>query len=191
MATDKKTEKKELKKQAAKDKAEQTKKKEALERLKPLLFSFILWGIFMGIIYIPAIHEALMGFFVDFVVKSTVILGTILFIPVESSGSPLIEVAGYNMKVIFECTAYNFYLFALALVIFGKWSLKDKIINFIIFIVSIFILNAFRFIIMGYVGKFFPNAFHQIHDYVWTIVFGLVVFILYIWRNDKSLIEND
>ena len=191
MATIKKSDKKEQKKQVAIEKAEQAKKKEALERLKPLLFSFILWGVFMGIIYIPIIHEALMDFFVDFVVKSTVIIGGLLFIPVESSGSPLIAVAGYTMKVIFECTAYNFYLFALALVVFAKWSLKDKFINFIIFIISIFILNAFRFIIMGYVGKFFPAAFHQVHDYVWTIVFGLVVFILYIWRNDKSIIEND
>ncbi|NOR88184.1 MAG: hypothetical protein GQ527_11295 [Bacteroidales bacterium] len=191
MAKDKKTDKKELKKQLAVEKVEQSKKKEALERLKPLFFSFILWGILMGLIYIPVIHQATMSFFVDFVVESTVFLGNLLFFPVESSGSPLIQVAGYHMKVIFECTAYNFYLFALALVVFGKWSLKDKIINFIIFIISIFILNAFRFIIMGYVGKFFPSAFHQVHDYVCTIVFGLVVFILYIWRNDQSLITDD
>lgn len=191
MATDKKSDKKELKKQAAIDKAEQAKKKEALERLKPLLFSFVLWGVFMGIIYIPVIHNTIKDFFVDFVVNSTTIIGSLAFLPVETTGSPLISVAGYQMKVIFECTAYNFYLFALALVVFGKWSLKDKLINFLIFILSIFVLNAFRFIIMGYVGKFFPSVFHQVHDYVWTIVFGLVVFILYIWRNDKSLIEND
>jgi len=96
----------------------------------------------------------------------------------------------YQMKVIFECTAYNFYLFALALAVFGRWSLKDKFINFFIFIFSIFFLNAFRFIVMGYVGKFFPNIFHQVHDYVWTIVFGLIVFILYIWRNDQSITED-
>lgn len=191
MAKDKNSNKKEQKKQLAIDKAYDAKKKEALERLKPLLFSFILWGVLMGIIYIPAIHEAVMGFFVEFVVKTTVIIGNILFLPVESTGSPLIKVAGYTMKVIFECTAYNFYLFAIALVVFGKWSLKDKLINFLIFIISIFILNSFRFIIMGYVGKFFPSIFHQVHDYVWTIVFGLVVFILYIWRNDKSIIAND
>lgn len=190
MATEKK-DKKELKKQLAIEKAEQAKKKEALDRLKPLLFSFALWGVLMAIIYIPIIHESIMDFFVKFVVDSTVIIGNILFLPVESSGSPLINVADYNMKVIFECTAYNFYLFAIALVVFGKWSLKDKLINFVIFVVSIFFLNAFRFIIMGYVGKFFPTIFHQVHDYVWTIVFGLVVFILYIWRNDKSLLEND
>ena len=141
----------------------------------------------MGIIYIPAIHESVMDSFINFVVNSSVVIGSILFIPVESSGSPMISVAGYNMRVIFECTAYNFYLFAIALVVFARWNIKDKLINFLIFIVSIFILNTFRFIIMGYVGKFWPHLFHQIHDYVWTIIFGLVVFILYIWRNDKSL----
>lgn len=187
MAKDKLEQKKEQKLKLAQEKAEKARYKEAFERLKPLIYSFILWGILMGIIYIPAIHEWVMDFFVEFVVNSTVIIGSLLFIPIESSGSPLITVADYSMKVIFECTAYNFYLFAIALVVFGKWSIKNKIINFFIFVISIFILNAFRFIIMGYVGKFWPDMFHQIHDYVWTIVFGLVVFILYIWRNDKSI----
>lgn len=187
MAKDKIQQKKEQKLKQAQDKAEQNKRKEAIESLKPLLYSFALWGALMGVIYIPVVHHAIMDFFVAFVVKSTVVIGNIFFLPVESSGTPMIKVAGYTMRVIFECTAYNFYLFAIALVVFARWELKDKLINFLLFVVSIFILNSFRFIIMGYVGKFWPNMFHQIHDYVWTIVFGLVVFILYIWRNDKSL----
>lgn len=187
MAKDKQEQKKEEKKKKALKKAEKANYSEAFNRLKPLLYSFVLWAVLMGIMYIPAIHENVMDFFVEFVVKSTVIVGSLMFFPIESSGSPLITVAGYNMKVIFECTAYNFYLFAIALVVFGQWNLKNKIINLFIFVISIFILNAFRFIVMGYVGKFWPEMFHQIHDYVWTIVFGLVVFILYIWRNDKSL----
>lgn len=187
MKKDKLEQKKEFKKIKAQEKAEKARYKEAFDRLKPLLYSFILWAVLMGIMYIPAIHQNVMVFFVDFVVKSTVFVGSLMFFPVDSSGSPLITVAGYNMKVIFECTAYNFYLFAIALVVFGQWNLKNKIINLLIFVISIFILNAFRFIIMGYVGKYWPEMFHQIHDYVWTIVFGLVVFILYIWRNDKSL----
>jgi len=182
-----KLDKKGQKKQAAIEKAEKNKRKEAIESLKPLFFSFALWGVLMAIIYIPAIHDAIIEGFVSFVVKSTVVVGSILFLPVESSGSPMISVAEYNMRVIFECTAYNFYLFAIALVVFAKWNIKDKLVNLLIFIISIFILNTFRFIIMGYVGKLWPNLFHQIHDYVWTIIFGLVVFILYIWRNDKSL----
>lgn len=182
-----KTDRKEQKKQAAIEKAERNKRKEAIDSLKPLFYSFALWGALMGIIYIPAIHDSVINLFVNFVVNSTVFIGSILFLPVESSGSPFITVANYNMRVIFECTAYNFYLFAIALAVFARWNIKDKIINFLIFIVSIFILNTFRFIVMGYVGKLWPDLFHQIHDYVWTIIFGLVVFILYIWRNDKSL----
>jgi len=184
------SDKKEQKKQLAIERADKQRQKEALERLKPLLYSFVLWAVLMGVVYIPAIHAASMSFFVDFVVASTIGVGKLLFLPVETSGSPLIAVAGYQMRVIFECTAYNFYLFAIALVVFGKWSMKDKVFNLLIFLLSIFLLNSFRFIIMGYVGKYFPNIFHQVHDYVWTIVFGLVVFLLYIWRNDKSLIED-
>lgn len=190
MSTNKNTDKKELKKQLALKKTEQDKKKEALKRLKPLLYSFVLWGVLMAIVHIPVIHDFIESFFINFVVNSTVFIGNMLFFSVASTGSPLIEVAGFQMKVIFECTAYNFYFFAIALAVFGQWSVKDKILNFLIFISSIFILNAFRFIIMGYVGKYFPEAFHQIHDYVWTVVFGLTVFILYIWRNDKSQLND-
>ena len=190
MRTNKSLDKKELKKQLAIDKAEQKKKNEALKRLKPLLFSFALWGVLMAIVHIPVIHDYLQVLFVEFVVNSTVFLGSLLFFSVESQGSPMINVAGFQMRVIFECTAYNFYLFAFSLAVFGKWALKDKILNLLVFIASIFILNVFRFIIMGYIGKYFPQAFHQIHDYVWTVVFGMAVFILYIWRNDKSELNN-
>lgn len=144
----------------------------------------------MGIIYIPVIHDYLMDFFIKFVINSTVFIGNLLFIPVKSHQFPLISVSGYTMKVIFECTAYNFYFFALALVIFAKWKIIDKLINLGIFLLSIFLLNTVRFIVMGYVGKLWPSMFHQIHDYVWTILFGIMVFILYIWRNDKSLIHD-
>ena len=190
MTTKKNLHKKELKKQLSIDKAEQKKKDEALKRLKPLLFSFALWGLLMGMVHIPVIHDYLQAFFIEFVVNSTVFIGSLLFFPVESHASPIINVAGFQMRVIFECTAYNFYLFAFSLALFGKWTFKDKLINLLIFIASIFILNVFRFIIMGYIGKYFPQAFHQIHDYVWTVVFGLAVFILYIWRNDKSQLNH-
>lgn len=190
MAKDKIELKKEEKKLKAQEKAEKQKRSEAFDRLKPLLYSFVLWAVLMGIVHIPEVNNFLMDFLVDFIVASTVAIGRMLFIPIETSGSPLITVAGYTMKVIFECTAYNFYLFAIALVVFGKWSLKDKLINLLIFIFSIFFLNAARFVIMGYVGKAWPHLFHQVHDYVWTIVFGLVVFILYIWRNDKSVVHD-
>lgn len=129
---------KEIKKQAALDKAEKNKRREAIESLKPLFYSFALWGIFMGIIYIPVIHDYLMDFFIKFVINSTVFIGNLLFIPVKSHQFPLISVSGYTMKVIFECTAYNFYFFALALVIFAKWKIIDKLINLGIFLLSIF-----------------------------------------------------
>ena len=57
MAEDKIAKKKEEKRKLAQKKAEQSKKKEAIERLKPLFYSFALWGGLMAIIYIPFIHE--------------------------------------------------------------------------------------------------------------------------------------
>lgn len=186
----KKKDRKLLRKQKAIKKAESLKKKEAIKKLKPLFYSFALWGLTMAIVYLPPIHAQIMDFFINFVLKSTVFLGTLIFLPVESSGSPYITVAGFTMQIIFECTAYNFYLFSIALVVFARWSFSDKMINLLIFFLSIFILNAFRFIVMGYVGLVWPAFFHQIHDYVWTVVFGLMIFILYIWRNDKSLIHD-
>ncbi len=164
---------------------ERNRKRKAIQQIKPLLYALALWLFLMMIAHIADHYWYISKGMINFVVKSTILIGSGLGFDVAETISPSLQVAGFDMQVIFECTAYNFYLFVIALVLFAPWTWQDKLINFVIFIVSIFLLNTSRFIIMGYIGKIFPSLFHQIHDYVWTILFALLTAGLYMWRNQK------
>lgn len=177
-------------KQAAAQKQRQKKedkarRDKALKQIKPLLFSLLLWVVLMIMAHVADHYWHIADGVVALVVSSTIFIGNALGFDVAHTVAPHLQVAGFDMQVIFECTAYNFYLFVIALVVFAPWSWKDKLINYLIFTLSVFLLNASRFIVMGYVGRAFPQLFHQIHDYVWTILFALLIAVLYIWRNKK------
>jgi exosortase/archaeosortase family protein len=110
-------------------------------------------------------------------------MGKIFFLPVERLAYSTFSVDGFTMEIIVECTAYNFYLFAIALSVFANWSMKHKLINLLIFIGVIFMVNNLRFYAMGYVGRHYPEIFDTTHDYVWNILFGFMIFGVWAWRD--------
>lgn len=157
--------------------------KDYLKKLMPLIKSFALWFLMVIIIHLPGIREDFRTLFVGFTTGSSVVLGKILFLPIARTGFSTIVVNDFPMEIIVECTAYNFYLFALALVIFANWSTLNKFINLGIFLVTIFLVNNVRFFAMGYIGKQYPELFDTTHDYVWNILFGFMIFGLWAWRD--------
>ena len=172
--------------QADKQRQDQIRKLKR-ELLYPLLKSFVLWFVLLAVISIPAINEPFKAGIIHFTTVTAYWIGSILFLPVEMSSESNLTVAGFPMKIIFECTAYNFYLFIISLVLFARWPIKDKIKNVLIFLLIVYFLNVLRFYIMGYVGKYNYELFDYMHDFVWTIVFGFAVFGIWIWRNNKVL----
>jgi exosortase/archaeosortase family protein len=157
-----------------------------LKKLMPLIKSFALWFLLVVIVHLPGIREDFRSMFVGFTTGSTEVLGKILFLPVERTGFSTLVVNNFALEIIVECTAYNFYLFALALVVFARWSTYHKIINLLIFFGVIFLMNNIRFIAMGYVGRYYPNLFNTTHDYVWNILFGFMIFGLWAWRDKAN-----
>ena len=149
----------------------------------PLIKSFALWFLFVLIVHLPGVRDDFRSLIVGFTTGSTKVLGTILFLPVERTGFSTLSVNGFSLDIIVECTAYNFYLFALALIIFANWSNYNKIINLLIFFITIFLVNNIRFIAMGYIGRYYPTFFSTTHDYVWNILFGFMIFGLWAWRD--------
>lgn len=115
--------------------------------------------------------------------SSTVILGKLLFIPIQRLGESTIMVNHFTMQIIVECTAYNFYLFAIALSVFAKWKLRHKFFNLLIFFLIIFLTNNLRFFAMGFVGRHYPQLFDTTHDYIWNILFGFMIFGIWAWRD--------
>ncbi len=157
--------------------------KELLIKLLPLIKAFALWFLLVIIVHLPFVKEGFRNFFVGFTTGSTVVMSKILFIPIERMGFANISLNGFNMEIIVECTAYNFYLFAIALAVFANWSIKHKLINLLIFLGVIFLTNNLRFFAMGFVGRYYPEFFDTTHDYVWNILFGFMIFGVWAWRD--------
>ena len=139
--------KKEIRLQKAEKARLKQKKAQERQKLMPLIKAFGLWIVLVLILNIPSLKETFAGFFVDLTVKSVLGLSKLLFLPVVHLGGQNISVNGYNLQIIYECTAYNFYLFVIPLVIFSNWEIKAKLLNLIIFIGAIVIANFSRFII--------------------------------------------
>jgi exosortase/archaeosortase family protein len=152
-------------------------------KLLPLIKSFALWFLLVIIVHLPGIREDFRTMFVGFTTGSTEVLGKILFLPVDRTGFSSLVVNNFALEIIVECTAYNFYLFALALAVFANWSIKNKLINLFIFFLTIFLVNNIRFYAMGYVGRHYPELFDTTHDYIWNILFGFMIFGLWAWRD--------
>jgi exosortase/archaeosortase family protein len=157
--------------------------KELLIKLLPLIKAFILWLALVAIVHIPGIKQDFRDLIVGFTTWSTVSMGKLLFLPVTRLGFSTFNVDGFTMEIIVECTAYNFYLFAIALSAFANWSTKRKAINLLIFILIIFLTNNLRFFAMGYVGRHYPTFFDTTHDYIWNILFGFMIFGVWAWRD--------
>jgi exosortase/archaeosortase family protein len=163
--------------------------KEYIKRLMPLIKAFALWFILISLVQIPGFKETFRDWIVGLTTASTVVVGKALFIPIVRTGFENIQVNGFNMEIIVECTAYNFYLFAIALSLFADWRWKNKAINLLIFFGVIFFVNNLRFFAMGYVGRYYPELFDSTHDYVWNILFGFMIFGVWAWRDGKNNIH--
>jgi exosortase/archaeosortase family protein len=161
-------------------------RKQLFRQLSPLLWTFVAWFAITTIMHLPAFSRQVQDFFVHFTTVSAYWFGKIFFLPVKMYGVPYLSVNGFQMEVITECTAYNFYVFGAMLVVFARWPIRHKIVNFGIILVSIFILNNLRFISMGYVGSFRPELFDLVHDYAWNILFGFLVFGIWAWRETAA-----
>lgn len=162
------------------------KRKELIHQIKPLMLTFVVWFALKAVFQIPAIGDVAAPGIVNFTTYVAYFFGKILFIPIEMPRAPFLTVNGFTMKVIMECTAYNFYLFVLVLTFFVRWPLKHKLISLGIFLGSIFVMNNMRFITMGYVGSYWPDMFDLVHDYLWSILFGFLVFFIWAWRELKA-----
>jgi len=143
----------------------------------------VVWFGLISLLHSPWLKEPAKEFFVAFTTHSAYWFGKIFFVPITMSSVPYLAVKGFNMQVVMECTAYNFYLFAIILTLFARWDVKHKIISLAIFLPVIFVLNNLRFISMGYLGSIRPDLFDAVHDYVWNILFGFMVFGIWAWRE--------
>ena len=161
-------------------------KKQLKRQLISLIAAVVLWLGTLAVMHLPQFQDKIAAFFVNFTLQSTLLFGKLFFLPVKEIGFPFISVDNYTMEVVMECTAYNFYVFIFYLSIFSPVNWKQRLVTLLIFIGAVFVMNILRFIILGYIGNISPDLFHFLHDYLWNILFGFMVFLIWVWRYNRT-----
>jgi exosortase/archaeosortase family protein len=184
--------KKKNERQVAKEKIlEQKRKREAKIKFRkqfvPLMIAVLLWVVTSMILHMPSVKNEVATFFINFTIQSSLLFGKIFFIPVLSPSFPFLVIGGYHMQVVMECTAYNFYVFVIFLSLLSPVSWKQRLLTLLIFLFAVFVVNNLRFITVGYIGSYSQDLFHLVHDYLWNILFGFLVFLIWAWRYNKSV----
>jgi len=169
---------------------EQRTKQEAKLKFRkqfiPLMVAVALWILTSMILHLPSIKNEVATFFINFTINSSILFGKIFFIPIASPSFPHLAVGGYHMQVVMECTAYNFYIFVFFLSLLSPVSLKQRLLTLLVFLVAVFVVNNLRFVTVGYIGAYSQELFHLVHDYLWNILFGFLVFLIWVWRYNKT-----
>lgn len=173
-------------------------RKELFKALLPLIKSFGLWVILVIIVaWDYTNHQWFSMLFVDFTTYMSYGLAKIMFIPAKilGNGSSMvttlivnyksIQINDYPMIIELECSAYHAYIAMLALVIFSNWKMKQKFITGSILFGLLALINSFRIVMLGVVGRHFPGFFNMMHDYVWNILLVIVIWGLWEVANKR------
>lgn len=186
------------KKQIAQKELKAQKRKELLHDLLPLGKSFALWIVLVVIVaWDYTNHRWFSMAIIDYTTNLTYLISKALFIPARILGSGTsmmttlevnyrsISVSNYPMIIEIECSAYHAYLAMIALVVFSKWTIKQKLIIGSILFGVLSIVNSLRIVILGVIGHKYPNIFNVMHDYIWNILLVIIIWGLWELVNQK------
>ena len=173
-------------------------KKALFNELLPLIKAFALWIILVVIVAWDYTNKQWFSMiFVDFTTYLTYGLSKMMFIPAKilGDGSGLVTTMVVNYKSIYvnnypmiieiECSAYHAYIAMIALVIFSRWNIKQKLAIGSILFATLAIINSLRIIMLGVIGKIYPQIFDIMHDYVWNILLVIVIWGLWELANKR------
>lgn len=166
----------------------------------PLGKSFALWIVLVVIVAWDYTNNQWFSLiFIDFTTYLSHWISTILTIPSNFGGKATttittidvvyrsIIINGYPMMIEIECSAYHAYLALFALVIFSHWTIKQKLSAGIIMFIILAVINSLRIIVLGLIGKKFPQFFDILHDYIWNILLVIVIWGMWELVNQKII----
>jgi len=135
--------------------------------------------------------------FVDFTTYLSYLLAKIMFLPAKILGDGTsmattlvvtyksITINNYPMIIELECSAYHAYIAMIALVSFSNWNVKQKLITGSILFGLLALINSFRIVMLGVIGRTFPGFFNMMHDYIWNILLVIVIWGLWELANKR------
>ncbi len=166
-------------------KQKQRERQEKLQRYKdilPIAKTFGLWMLLIGIVRIDAVYEVIATGLIKITGVSVLGVCKATFVPVNYN-FPFIDVAHFPMRIAPECTILDYYLFVPAMILFVPANWLHKLKWGAIILGILYGTNLLRFVIMGYIGRFFPSLFDAAHEYFWNLLFALLLFMLWFWQN--------
>ncbi len=90
-----------------------------------------------------------------------------------------------SMRIVYECTGgFAFFVFSSAVLAYPS-NAKSKLLGQIFGLVSIFILNILRLIIISIIMVKSPSLFDLFHKYLWQASFIVIVVFLFILWVEK------
>jgi len=177
--------------------------KALLNELLPLIKAFALWIVLVIVVAWDYTNNQWFSMlFVDFTTYLSYALSKIMFIPasIGDNGTGMvttlivnyksIQINHYPMIVELECSAYHAYIAMFSLVLFSKWKWKQKLTGGSILFAALAIINSLRIVMLGVIGRTYPQIFNIMHDYVWNILLVIVIWGLWELANKKMIKRN-
>lgn len=174
------------------------KQQELWHELLPLIKAFSLWIVLVVAVALDYTYQRWFAMaFIDFTTYLTYALAKIMFIPAEILGKGLtmvttldvhyktILISNYSLMIELECSAYHAYLAMVSLVIFSHWNIKQKFSYGSLIFLILSLVNSLRIILLGLLGKSFPEIFNLMHDYLWNILLVIILWGLWELFNNK------
>lgn len=129
---------------------------------------------------------ALAGFGRDLTVANTKALGALLGLSMGGSGD-IISVNGFEMMIIFECTALHYVLIlCLAILLYTGHSIGYRLFGAALATLLVLAANALRLLVTGLIGSASLEAFRFVHEYLWVALFALLVFGIWkVWADGR------
>jgi archaeosortase B (VPXXXP-CTERM-specific) len=82
-----------------------------------------------------------------------------------------IDLSGFRMEVIYECTGiYAWIVYSATVLAYPTGNYIKNMWGFLIGIPAIYLINLIRFVILGLVGAYWPAGFDFIHAYLWQLI---------------------
>ncbi len=150
--------------------------------INQLLLSFGIWIIlsagFRFFAFNMFFYNALLGFVKWYLELFSILFGVIY--QEYPSSDNIISLNGASLKIIYECTAYSYYIFIISMVSFSPWKTSQKIWGGVIILIITTVLNATRFFSVAWIIRKHPQHLDIFHDYVWNILFAVIIFLTYL-----------
>ncbi len=127
-----------------------------------------------------------------FTISFTKVVGSLLGISMTSS-EDILYTNGFPLRIAGECTALNYILIlTLAILFYTRHSLIYRLSGIAVATGILLVVNPIRLIVIGLLGPVSLDLTHFVHEYVWSVIFALLVFFIWkVWADRRFKITGD